>query len=186
MIYYIYKIINKINGKYYIGRHAAINMHDGYMGSGIAIRNAVKKYGKENFTKEILLFANTAEELWELEKTIVNEKVVRDEMSYNMSYGGKHYLHGLKNNDANAYKDHQSRAGKKGSASFLSSMTEQEKKDWHKKGAAASHASRRKSGYTFTNNRKKYIAKKKECPNCGKIGSGPNMTRYHFKNCKNK
>ena len=25
---------------------------------------------------------------------------------------------------------------------------------------------------------------KKECPKCGKIGGGPNMTRYHFENCK--
>jgi hypothetical protein len=37
--------------------------------------------------------------------------------------------------------------------------------------------------------RKKY--KKKEhtevvCPHCGKVGSGPNMTRYHFDNCKEK
>lgn len=23
-----------------------------------------------------------------------------------------------------------------------------------------------------------------ECPHCGKIGKGPNMTRYHFNNCK--
>jgi hypothetical protein len=26
----------------------------------------------------------------------------------------------------------------------------------------------------------------KECPHCGKIGSGGNMKRYHFENCKNK
>lgn len=37
--------------------------------------------------------------------------------------------------------------------------------------------------------RKKY--KKKEhtevtCPHCGKVGSGPNMSRYHFDNCKQK
>lgn len=25
-----------------------------------------------------------------------------------------------------------------------------------------------------------------ECPHCGVIGKGPNMTRYHFRNCKNE
>lgn len=25
-----------------------------------------------------------------------------------------------------------------------------------------------------------------KCPHCGLIGKGPNMTRYHFDNCKKK
>jgi hypothetical protein len=185
MLYYIYKITNKINGKYYIGRHSTDNIEDGYMGSGIGIINAIKKYGIDNFSKEILQFANNSEELWELEKTIVNDIVVKDEMSYNMAYGGKHYLHGLKENDIDTFTLHQSKAGKKGAKSFLTKMSEEDKKIWHKKGGAAAHVSRKKSGYLFNHNKgKKYKMKKRECPSCGKIGSGPNMTRYHFDNCK--
>ena len=56
MQYYIYKITNKLNGKAYVGQH---KVYPGehfmrYMGKGIAIRAAIQKYGKENFTKEIL------------------------------------------------------------------------------------------------------------------------------------
>lgn len=56
MQYYIYKITNKLNGKAYVGQH---KVRPGerflrYMGKGIAIRAAIGKYGRENFTKEIL------------------------------------------------------------------------------------------------------------------------------------
>ena len=48
----IYKITNLINGKQYIGRDSKNNPN--YYGSGPAIKNAIKKYGKENFKKEII------------------------------------------------------------------------------------------------------------------------------------
>lgn len=53
---YIYKITNKINGKIYIGKHIdrSKNAADDYMGSGITIKKAQKRYGIENFTKDIL------------------------------------------------------------------------------------------------------------------------------------
>lgn len=57
MKYYIYKIINKINGKAYVGQHKIPNKPETfkrYMGKGIAITAAIKKYGKENFEKIIL------------------------------------------------------------------------------------------------------------------------------------
>ena len=52
MHYIIYKITNQINGKYYIGRHATKDVNDSYMGSGIGIKNAIAKYGVENFINE--------------------------------------------------------------------------------------------------------------------------------------
>ena len=48
----IYLVTNLINGKKYVGRDAY--NHPGYYGGGTAIKKAIKKYGKENFTKEIL------------------------------------------------------------------------------------------------------------------------------------
>jgi len=56
MKYYIYKITNTINGKCYIGQHKLKENEwpRGYMGRGLAIQAAYKKYGRSNFVKEIL------------------------------------------------------------------------------------------------------------------------------------
>lgn len=52
--WYIYRTTCLINGKTYIGQHKYRKLNDSYLGSGTAIRNAIKKYGKDNFKKEIL------------------------------------------------------------------------------------------------------------------------------------
>ena len=43
MFHYVYEITNNINGRKYIGKHSTNDMNDGYMGSGIAIKQAIKK-----------------------------------------------------------------------------------------------------------------------------------------------
>lgn len=54
MKYTIYKTTNIKNGKYYIGKHQTENENDSYLGSGIALKKAIKKFGKNSFIKEIL------------------------------------------------------------------------------------------------------------------------------------
>lgn len=154
MHFIIYKITNRINGKYYIGRHATKDVNDSYMGSGIGIKNAITKYGKENFTKEIIAEADSADALWDLEKEIVNEVVVKDPMSYNMSYGGKHYLHGLKQYDYDAFIEHQRKAGQQYAKNFTG-----HDKSWHIKGGLVSSQLRSKQ-YKYrilTNTNEEYI-----------------------------
>lgn len=56
--YYIYKIVNKINQKIYIGQHRSNTLSDKYFGSGTYLRRAINKYGKENFEKEIVELCN--------------------------------------------------------------------------------------------------------------------------------
>jgi group I intron endonuclease len=53
---YIYKTTNLINGKTYVGQCInSVNKTRSYLGSGTALKSAFKKYGKENFKKEILI-----------------------------------------------------------------------------------------------------------------------------------
>jgi hypothetical protein len=132
MRHIIYKITNTVNGKYYIGRHSTTDINDGYMGSGIGIKNAIRKYGRENFIKEILEETTTSVELWKLERQYVNEDVVKDEKSYNMSVGGKHYLQGL---TPEQLRKHQSNAGKLGAKSHRKKLEQEGTlKEWHAKG----------------------------------------------------
>ena len=51
-MFYIYRTTNLINGKTYIGQHK--RRPGRYFGSGLLLKNAIKKYGKENFKVEIL------------------------------------------------------------------------------------------------------------------------------------
>ena len=63
MLYTIYKTTNSVNQKYYIGKHQTPNPEDSYLGSGKALRNAIKQHGRENFKKEILYVFETEKEM---------------------------------------------------------------------------------------------------------------------------
>lgn len=90
MIYYfIYETTNLINGKKYRGMHKTSNLNDGYLGSGKALQNAIIKYGKQNFIREILDFCSSYEELIELEKYYVDDDWVREISNYNLKTGGQ-------------------------------------------------------------------------------------------------
>lgn len=90
--YYVYKIKNLINGRIYIGVHSTDNLNDGYMGSGLIISQAIKKYGIENFKKLILKFFKTSEEMFAYESIIVNEKFIRSDNTYNIREGGRGFI----------------------------------------------------------------------------------------------
>ena len=52
-VYVIYEITSKIDGRKYVGKRLK-SCFNNYYGSGRHIKNAVKKYGKDNFLKKIL------------------------------------------------------------------------------------------------------------------------------------
>lgn len=89
MMYFLYKTTNLVNGKYYIGVHKGDVVDESYLGSGRLITLAIKKYGKNNFKREILKTFNTVEEMFAEECKTVNQDVVDDENSYNLCIGGR-------------------------------------------------------------------------------------------------
>lgn len=88
MKYTVYKIINLVNNKIYIGVHKTSNLNDGYMGSGKNIRRAIKKYGLENFKKVYLAIFDNEDEMFEMESKIVNEDFIKNLETYNIVKGG--------------------------------------------------------------------------------------------------
>lgn len=88
MIHTIYKITNIKNGKIYIGKHSCEEIDDDYFGSGKLIKLAIKKYGIENFKKEILYIYDSEIEAYEMEKNIVNEDFLKRNDVYNLIKGG--------------------------------------------------------------------------------------------------
>jgi hypothetical protein len=103
MFYLVYKITNLINNKIYIGVHKTHNKNDGYMGSGKLIKRAIKKYGLDNFKKEIIFEAVNSEEMFEKER----EFVEIGHHSYNISPGGNggfDYINSNNLNSGNAIK----------------------------------------------------------------------------------
>lgn len=86
--YYVYKIVNMVNGKEYIGFHSTNDLDDGYMGSGKLLKLAVEKYGIDSFKKEIIQMFDNKEDAEQLERQLVNEDYVNREDTYNISLGG--------------------------------------------------------------------------------------------------
>lgn len=88
MKYTVYRTVNLINGKFYIGVHKTDKPNDGYLGSGKLIQRAVSKYGPENFRKEVLEIFDNPADAFTLEKRLVGEQL-GSPGCYNLKEGGE-------------------------------------------------------------------------------------------------
>lgn len=86
--YIIYKTTNLVNGKIYIGKHITKDIDDEYLGSGSILRQAISKYGIENFQRHVLHIFNTEEEMNAKERELVTEEFVLQDSNYNLNVGG--------------------------------------------------------------------------------------------------
>lgn len=86
---YIYIIQNNLSGKYYIGKcEKKLEQTKKYFGSGNNIKKAIKKYGKEHFSKYIIKNnIQSLEELNKLEVFYINF-FKTNEYCYNIANGG--------------------------------------------------------------------------------------------------
>ena len=86
---FIYITTNMINGKKYLGQRKFHRNWQEYLGSGTALKRAIKKYGKENFERNIVCICCSLEELNQAEYNLsVFLNVVESPDWYNLKYGG--------------------------------------------------------------------------------------------------
>lgn len=91
MFGYIYKTTNLINNKIYIGQKRSDTfLEEKYLGSGHMLQKAVHKYGKDNFKVELLDYAETKNELDQLEIYYIDlYNSTNVNIGYNIAKGGQ-------------------------------------------------------------------------------------------------
>jgi hypothetical protein len=120
MFFYLYQITNLVNNKIYIGVHSTKDINDGYMGSGVNIQSAIKKYGIKNFNKVILFTFDNVEDMYAKEKEIVTEEFLLRKDTYNLRIGGTggfDYIN--KNNLSGFYNTEVARKGRQSTNAVL-------------------------------------------------------------------
>jgi len=88
MFYIVYETENLVNGKLYRGVHKTSDLDDGYLGSGTALSSAIEKYGTHSFTRRILESCSSAEEMYAMEKQLVDQEWIDRPDTYNLMVGG--------------------------------------------------------------------------------------------------
>jgi group I intron endonuclease len=87
--FYIYIVTNLLNNKQYIGQHASNDESDSYYGSGKILERSIKKYGKNNFKREIIQYCDYEMELDECEIYWIKELNTKVPNGYNLTDGGE-------------------------------------------------------------------------------------------------
>ena len=124
---YIYKVTNLINGKSYIGQTITSlrnrwNKHCSVNSGCPALGEAIKKYGKENFTVEEIGGANSLSELNYQEWLLIYKFNSLVPNGYNISVGGAKGFGGLKHSEETKQKMSNSAKGKKKSKEAKAKM----------------------------------------------------------------
>jgi hypothetical protein len=170
---FLYKTTNLANGKFYYGIHTGpLEETAGrlYLGSGILIKQAIKKYGRQNFKREVLEIFDDYSSAYLREAEVVNEELVNDPNCYNLKPGGR--------GGVNMTAEQKAKIG-------------EWSRNWIRPPNIGQKIGDSLRGVKKTAEHKAALRKPKQmttktCPHCGTIGAGANMTRYHFNNCKVK
>lgn len=100
MYHILYKTTCLLNGRVYIGVHSTENPNDGYLGSGVLLKKAIKEHGKHNFVRETIGEYKTRKDLLQAEREHVNHDFISSADNYNLALGGGLWSNGLKIRDA--------------------------------------------------------------------------------------
>lgn len=85
----VYKTTNTINDRYYIGVHKTDKEIDNYFGSGLALKRAIKHYGKWAFKRETLFnYTDEDEHLAYVKEQELLSVHLKDPLCYNLMERG--------------------------------------------------------------------------------------------------
>jgi len=176
--YEVYKIVNKINSKVYVGitnqgiktrwyKHCSDAIHD----SQFPLHRAIRKYGQDNFDVILLEECNSSEELCEREKYWIKQlgSLVKDNKGYNVTEGGDGTF-GRYHSEETKEKIRQKAVGR-----LYDSYTKQ-------KMSLHSAKAKRVSQYTLDG---KYIATYNSTAEAARILFGNNKRRTRIASCAN-
>lgn len=194
----IYKTTNLINGNFYIGQDSKNNPN--YLGSGTLLNKAIKKYGKENFVKEIIECCDSKQQLNEREIFWILEL----KPIYNIAIGGSggdtytnnpNYdliIEKLKKRLGRVWTEEE-KDRQRGDNNPAKRADIRNKIRLMKLGKPRldligdNNPSRRDDVRHKISTKLKGKPKPKiTCPHCNTIGQPSNMYRWHFDNCKTK
>lgn len=86
MEHFVYKTTCSATGKFYVGMHSG-STSDAYLGSGLVLRNSIKKHGRKQHTREVLEMCVDRKQLSKREAELVNI-AMRDPLCMNLIPGG--------------------------------------------------------------------------------------------------
>jgi hypothetical protein len=215
MFYTIYETTCVINNKKYIGKHITNNLDDSYLGSGLVLNHAIRKYGKENFIRKILFIYDNEFEMNEKEKELITNEIILSKDYYNIALGGYGGAIILKeghplydevckkiSNAAIARRDEMSSIVKELHKNKKCGMYGKKQSDRQKKLVSEAltgkthtkeHRDNHLQSLMKTLNSPGYVhpnkgvpKRKINCEHCGRDFDPGNFKRYHGENCKTK
>jgi hypothetical protein len=101
-LFTVYKTEFLLTGQYYYGVHETATPQDRYLGSGIWIKRAVRKHGRDHFRKIVLFIFSTEPEAYAKETELI-KAAVDDPLCMNMHEGGKGGFHYINENGLSDY-----------------------------------------------------------------------------------
>lgn len=170
---HIYKWTHKTSGKSYIGQSVQQPEQRKleHKSGGYYLYHAMQKHGEEAFTHEVIDWADSIEELNELEKRYITEYDTLAPNGYNLREGG-----------GNKGRHHPDSIEKMKQAHKALHASGKKKYGWTRKDGGSM------LGKTQSETQKammREVAKiQVACPHCGKEGQRAAMGRWHFDNCK--
>jgi hypothetical protein len=182
MNHYLYKIINRENGKFYIGVHSCKgDYYDSrYWGSGCFSKDAKKNPDK--YLRVLICQAESRKEVLELEALFVTQELVDDPMCYNLKTGG------IGGSHANRSAKETQKSENRSTAQKGKTLSEETKA----KISAAKKGNQNMLGMPHSEELKlKYLLHKKPDLKSNvhiveKAGGARVMHRWHFDNCKSR